>query len=179
MAVVRRFEAWASSSGLPVPAAAVQRCRGLLAQGDEAAGHFVAALELDHSAQRPFERARTELALGETLRRMRRRKDARIHLRTAMRVFDGLGTSPWAERARAELRATGETVRRRDPSTLDQLTPQELQIARMAGAGISNPDIAAKLFLSRRTVEYHLRKVFTKLDVTSRFELAHLDLAGQ
>jgi DNA-binding CsgD family transcriptional regulator len=176
-AVVERFEAWATSSGLPVPAAAAARCRGLLAHGDEAVEHFVAALRHDHSAQRPFERARTELALGETLRRMRRRGDARMHLRTAMEVFERLGASPWAERARAELRATGETVRRRDPSTVEQLTPQELQIARMAGDGVSNPDIAAKLFLSRRTVEYHLRKVFTKLDVTSRFELASLDLA--
>jgi DNA-binding NarL/FixJ family response regulator len=100
-----------------------------------------------------------------------------MHLRNAMEVFERLGTSPWAERARAELRATGETVRRRDPSTVEQLTPQELQIARMAGGGVSNPEIAAKLFLSRRTVEYHLRKVFTKLDVTSRFELANVDFA--
>jgi DNA-binding NarL/FixJ family response regulator len=93
-----------------------------------------------------------------------------------MTVFGRLGAAPWAERARAELRATGETVRRRDPTTIEQLTPQELQIARMAGDGVSNPDIAAKLFLSRRTVEYHLRKVFTKLDVTSRLELAHVGL---
>jgi hypothetical protein len=80
--VVERFEAWASSSGFPVPAAAVERCRGLLARADEAAEHFVAALGHDHSGQRPFERARTELALGETLRRLRRRREARIHLRT-------------------------------------------------------------------------------------------------
>jgi len=109
---------------------------------------------------------------------MRRRSDARVHLRNAMDVFERLGAAPWAERARAELRATGETVRRRAPSSVEQLTPQELLIARMAGGGVSNPDIAAKLFLSRRTVEYHLHKVFTKLGVTSRFELANVDHAA-
>jgi DNA-binding CsgD family transcriptional regulator/tetratricopeptide (TPR) repeat protein len=177
-AVVERFERWARGSGLPVPAAAAERCRGLLSHGDEAVEHFVAALGYDPSAQRPFERARTELALGETLRRMRRRSDARVHLRNAMDVFERLGAAPWADRARAELRATGETVRRRDPSTVEQLTPQELLIARLAGGGVSNPDIAAKLFLSRRTVEYHLRKVFTKLGVTSRLELVNVDPPG-
>jgi len=177
--VFERFQHWASSSGLPVPAAAAARCRGLLAYADEAAEHFTAALRHDHSAQRPFERARTELALGETLRRMHRRSDARTHLRNAMGVFERLGASPWVERACNELRATGETARKRDPSTVDQLTPQELQIARMAGGGVSNPVIAAKLFLSRRTVEYHLRKVFTKLGVTSRFELGNVDLTGR
>jgi DNA-binding CsgD family transcriptional regulator len=178
-AVLERFEAWVTGSGLPVPAAALARCRGLLADADAAVDHFDAALRHDHSAQRPFERARNELALGEAMRRQRRRSEARSHLRNAMEVFEKLGTAPWTERARAELRASGETARRHDPNTLDQLTPQEVRIALFASKGASNPDIAAKLFLSRRTVEYHLHKVFTKLGVTSRAELTTVDLQIQ
>jgi DNA-binding CsgD family transcriptional regulator len=177
-AVLARFERWATATGLPVPAAALARCRGLLADGAEAVVHFSAALDHDRFAQRPFERARTGLALGEALRRLRRRGEARTHLRDALDAFERLGATPWAERCRDELRASGETARRRDPSTVDQLTPQELRIARLAGEGASNPDIAAKLFLSRRTVEYHLHKAFIKLAVTSRADLARIDLSG-
>ena len=175
-AVLERFGAWATGSGLPLPAAALARCKGLLADADVAVEQFDAALRHDHSAQRPFERARNELALGEALRRQRRRSEARTHLRNALEVFEKLGTAPWAERARAELRASGETARKRNPNTFDQLTPQEVRIALFASRGASNPDIAAKLFLSRRTVEYHLHKVFTKLGVTSRAELTMVDL---
>ena len=175
-AVLERFERWATGNGLPVPAAAVARCHGLLATGDRAIEHFRAALQHDHLVQRPFERARTELALGEALRRQHRRSEARTHLRNAMEALERLRAAPWADRARTELRASGETARKRDPSTVDQLTPQELQIARFASGGDSNPDIAAKLFLSRRTVEYHLHKVFTKLGVTSRVQLTRVDL---
>jgi DNA-binding NarL/FixJ family response regulator len=164
---------------LPVPAASVARCHGLLATGEQAIEHFSAALQHDDSGQRPFERARTELALGEALRRQHRRSEARTHLRNAMEALERLGAAPWADRARAELRASGETARKRDPSTTDQLTPQELQITRFASEGASNPDIAAKLFLSRRTVEYHLHKVFSKLGVTSRVELTKVDLSGR
>ena len=178
-AVLQRFEAWVTGSGLPVPAAALARCEGLLADTDAAVDHFDAALRHDHSAQRPFERARNELALGEALRRQRRRVEARTHLRNALEVFEKLGTAPWTERARAELRASGETARKHDPNTFDQLTPQEVRIALFASKGASNPDIAAKLFLSRRTVEYHLHKVFTKLGVTSRAELTTVDLQVQ
>ena len=178
-AVLERFGAWATGSGLPLPAAALARCKGLLADTEVAVEQFDAALRHDHSAQRPFDRARNELALGEALRRQRRRSEARIHLRNALEVFDKLGTAPWAERARAELRASGETARRRDPNAFDQLTPQEVRIALFASKGASNPDIAAKLFLSRRTVEYHLHKVFTKLGVTSRAELTTVDLQIQ
>ena len=155
------------------------RCKGLLADADAAVDHFDAALRHDHSAQRPFERARNELALGEAMRRQRRRSEARTHLRNALEVFEKLGTAPWTERARAELRASGETARRHDPNAFDQLTPQEVRIALFASRGASNPDIAAKLFLSRRTVEYHLHKVFTKLGVTSRAELTTVDLQIQ
>jgi len=108
---------------------------------------------------------------GEWLRRERRRTDARVHLRAAIDGFRRLGAVPWAERAEAELRATGETVRKRDASALDQLTPQELQIAGLVADGLTNREIAAQLFLSPRTVDYHLHKVFTKLGVASRTEL--------
>ena len=88
-----------------------------------------------------------------------------------MELFHSLGTVPWAQRAEAELRATGETTRKRDPSTLDELTPQELQIAGMVAQGMTNKDIAARLYLSPRTIDYHLRKVFSKLGIASRTEL--------
>ena len=111
----------------------------------------------------PFLQARTELLYGEWLRRERQRREARRHLRRAADLFRQVGAPPWEERAEAELRATGETARRRDPSTLDQLTPQELQIAGLVAAGMTNRQIAAQLFLSPRTIDYHLRKVFSKL----------------
>jgi DNA-binding NarL/FixJ family response regulator len=102
---------------------------------------------------------------------VRRRAEAREHLRAALDGFERFGAEHWAEHARAELRAAGESARRRDPSTIDRLTPQELQIARLVAAGGSNKEIAAQLFLSPRTVEYHLRKVFAKLGITSRSQL--------
>jgi DNA-binding CsgD family transcriptional regulator len=119
----------------------------------------------------PLQRARTELLCGEWLRRERRRIDARGHLRKAVEAFRGLGAVPWAERAEAELRATGETARKRDVAAAEQLTPQESQIAALVSEGLANKEIAAQLFLSPRTVDYHLRKVFTKLGITSRSEL--------
>ena len=143
----------------------------MLGEGDEAEAHFVRAVELHRAAPRPFEDARTELHFGEFLRRERRRTDAREHLRHAVEGFERLGAEPWAERARAELRASGETARKRDPSTLDHLTAQELQSARLVAEGATNRDVAGRLFLSPRTVDYHLRKIFTKLDVSSRAEL--------
>jgi len=124
----------------------------------------------------PFDRARTELLYGEWLRRQRRRVDARRHLRTALELFRRMGVSPWEARAQVELRASGETARKRDPTTRDQLTPQELQISRLVASGMTNPEVAAKLFLSPRTVDYHLRKVFTKLAIASRAELSRVDL---
>jgi DNA-binding NarL/FixJ family response regulator len=120
---------------------------------------------------RPFDRARTQFAYGQYLRRQRRRSDAREHLRAALGGFERLGAEPWAERARVELRATGEAARKRDPSTLTQLTPQELQIARLVAEGQSNKEVATQLFLSRRTVEYHVAKVFAKLGISSRADL--------
>ena len=124
----------------------------------------------------PFDRARTELLYGEWLRRRNRRVDARPHLRAALDLFQRLAVAPWEARARSQLRASGETARRRDPSTRDQLTPQELQISRLVASGRTNPEIAAQLFLSPRTIDYHLRKVFAKLEIASRVELASVDL---
>ena len=125
-----------------------------------------------------FEHARTELCLGEHLRRGGRRADARPPLRAALATFDALGAAPWADRASAELKATGETARRRDASSLDQLTPQELRIALMLAAGTTTRQAAAALYLSPKTVEYHLRHVYLKLGVNSRTALAEALRAG-
>jgi DNA-binding CsgD family transcriptional regulator len=153
------------------------RCRAQLAEGETAEREFANALQLHAGSTNGFERARTELLYGEFLRRARRRIDAREQLRAALDAFERLRTEPWAERARTELRATGETARKRDLSTIDELTPQELQIARLVAEGSSNKEVAAQLFLSPRTVEYHLRKVFTKLGISSRSELIKQGIA--
>jgi DNA-binding CsgD family transcriptional regulator len=154
------------------------RCRALLAQNGDAVAEFDDAMGLDADCNRPFDAARTKLLYGEFLRRQRRRTDSREHLRAAVDGFEDLGAVAWAERARTELRASGETARKRDPSTIDQLTPQELQIAQLVGEGHSNKDVAARLFLSPRTVEYHLRKVFAKLGISSRAELIRHGVAA-
>ena len=147
------------------------RCRALLSDGAEAEGWYREAVgRLSRTGFRP-ELARAHLLYGEWLRREGRRADARAQLRTAHGMFAAIGMQAFAERARRELLATGETVRRRTAGTRGQLTPQEAQIARLARAGLSNPEIAAQLFLSPRTVEYHLAKVFSKLDITSRRQL--------
>ena len=116
--------------------------------------------------------ARAHLLYGEWLRRERRRTDARVELRVAHEQFSDFGMDAFAERARIELLATGERARKRTVDALDQLTPQEAQISRLAAQGHSNREIAAQLFISPKTVEYHLRKAFRKLDVTSRTQLA-------
>jgi DNA-binding CsgD family transcriptional regulator len=127
---------------------------------------------------RPLDQARTQLLYGELLRRERRRNDARVQLRAALEGFGRLGAALWAARAATELRATGESARRRDHSTANQLTPQELHVARLIGQGASNREAAARLFLSPRTVDYHLRKIFQKLDISSRSELIRLVVAS-
>jgi len=156
----------------------VARSRALLAgSGDSAESLFLEALRYQTERMQPFERARTALAYGQFLRRAQRRREARVQLRDALTTFEGLNTPLWAERARAELEATGITARKRDPSTLDTLTPQEMRIAKPVAGGTTNRDVASQLFLSPKTVEYHLRKVFQKLGVSSRVELANLRLA--
>jgi DNA-binding CsgD family transcriptional regulator len=147
------------------------RCRALLSDGATTDGLYREAIDrLSRTRLRP-ELARSHLLYGEWLRRQGRRLDAREELRTAHEMLEAIGMEAFAERARRELRATGQTARRRTVETRDQLTPQEEQIARLARDGLSNPEIGAQLFLSARTVEWHLRKVYTKLGISSRHEL--------
>ena len=124
----------------------------------------------------PFLLARTELLYGEWLRRERQRREARQHLRRAAELFRQVRRFTMGGACRGELRATGETARRRDPSTLDDLTPQELQIAGLVADGMTNRQVAEQLFLSPRTIDYHLRKVFSKLGVSSRTELVRMGI---
>jgi DNA-binding CsgD family transcriptional regulator len=144
--------------------------RTLLADDANAEAGFTHALGQDLSSW-PLVRARLQLAFGAWLRRQRRSVESRAPLRVARDTFDALGVEPWCERADRELRASGETSRRREPGALHQLTPQELQIVQMAAAGLSNPEIAQRLYLSRRTVESHLYRVYPKIGVTSRAQL--------
>jgi DNA-binding NarL/FixJ family response regulator len=137
------------------------------------------ALRLQEEGDELFQRARTQLCLGEVLRRGRKRVEARGHLRAALEAFERTGAQPWAARAHIELRASGETARRRDPSTLAELTPQEHQIAHLVGEGATNRDVASQLFISPKTVEYHLHKVFQKLGITSRTELVTVTADGE
>ncbi|MDA2809578.1 AAA family ATPase [Nocardiopsis sp. RSe5-2] len=173
-----RFAAWAQASGRPWARALALRCRALLETADRAGGLYAEALSIHEQGGRPFEQARTALLYGEWLRRRKRKGEARTHLRSSLREFERLGAGPWADRARAELRAAGDTTPERadggTPASL--LTPQELQIARMAAGGAGNREIASRLFLSHRTVEYHLYKAYPKLGVRTRTELSRLDL---
>ncbi len=174
-----RFVAAADAKGQPWSLARALRCQGLLAGGDSGfTAAFEQALALHALTPDSFEAARTRLAYGERLRRARNRVRAREQLRAAAEVFERLDAQPWADRARAELAATGETRRARDPSTLDELTPQELQIAVLLTGGKTTREAAAALFLSPKTVEYHLRHVYQKLGIHSREELARV-LAAQ
>jgi DNA-binding NarL/FixJ family response regulator len=148
--------------------------RALLA--DDAAPQFEQAVSFVDGTAHRFDRARIHLGFGEYLRRARRRVDARAHLRTALDVFEDLGATRWATRAAQELRASGETARRRDASAEAELTAQERQVAALVRQGLSNRDAAAQLFVSPRTVDFHLRNVFRKLGVTSRAGLTALAL---
>jgi DNA-binding CsgD family transcriptional regulator len=148
------------------------RSRAMLSEGEPAEPLYREAItRLGRTRLRP-ELARAHLLYGEWLRRANRRVDARAQLRAAYDLCVTVGMEAFAERARSELLATGERVRKRTAETRDELTPQELQIARLARDGLSNPEIGARLFLSPRTVEWHLRKVFSKLDIRSRQELS-------
>jgi DNA-binding CsgD family transcriptional regulator len=169
-----RFESFARPTAAPWTLALVSRCRAMLSAGAAAGRFFEEAMKRHAESGRPFDEARTRLLYGEFLRRARRRAEARAQLRSALETFERLSASPWEERARAELRATGETARKREPSTLTQLTPQQLQIVRLVAQGATNKEVAAQLFLSSRTVDYHLRNVFVKLGISSRAELIRL-----
>jgi DNA-binding CsgD family transcriptional regulator len=176
------FAGFAQATGQEWAGAVAEHGEALLADPDSAEAHFERALgHHEQAAQggragRPFDRARTQLAYGEFLRRSRRRVDARTHLRAALETFEGLRARPWTERASQELRASGESVRKREEAGDATLTPQERQVARLVRKGMSNKDVAAQLFVSPRTVDFHLRNVFTKTGVTSRGELAALSL---
>jgi DNA-binding CsgD family transcriptional regulator/tetratricopeptide (TPR) repeat protein len=170
------LERFAGAVGSPRSHAVLAYGRALLAGTNGAESLFREAITHHAEAGRPFEAARTRLAFGEFLRRVRRRVDAREHLRTALAIFEDLGATPWAERARQELRASGETARKRDESTATGLTPQERQVARQVAGGLSNREVAAQLFLSPRTIDFHLRNVFAKTGISSRGELARLNL---
>ena len=148
------------------------RCRALLSTGENAERLYREAVERLARVLRRPELARAHLLYGEWLRRENRRVDARVQLRAAHGQFAQMGMEGFAERARAELQATGEKVRKRTIESRDELTAQERQIAAMARQGLSNPEIAAQLFLSPRTVEWHLRNVFSKLGIRSRRELS-------
>jgi DNA-binding CsgD family transcriptional regulator len=172
---VRAFAEYAqaaSDKGQPWALARYHRACGLLADEAGIDEAFGAALEQHALAPDAFEAARTRLCYGERLRRARRRVDARAELRRAFAVFDRLGAAPWRERAAQELAATGETARRRDISTLDDLTPQELSIATLLASGRTTREAAATLFVSPKTVEHHLRHAYQKLGVRNRAELA-------
>ena len=150
------------------------RLRALLADGDVADRLYRESLEHLGRSHLGVELARGHLIYGEWLRRENRRVDARGELRTAHDMFSAIGADAFADRASRELLATGETARRRTIDTRDDLTPQEWQVARLARGGLSNPEIGTQLFLSPRTVQYHLRKVFTKMGIRSRTELVHV-----
>ncbi|RDI54385.1 helix-turn-helix transcriptional regulator [Nocardia mexicana] len=168
------YRTWSEHVDRPWSRALAHRCAALLADDDTAETHYATALELHHTiADFGFDRARTELLYGEWLRRVQRRADARSHLRVAAETFRQLGAAPWADRAEGELRATGETRATNSAGdVLNRLTPQELQTAQLAATGLSNKDIGAQLFLSPRTVGYHLSNAYPKLGITSRRELA-------
>lgn len=147
------------------------RSRALLSHGEEAEGLYREAIDRLRRTRMRVDLARAHLLYGEWLRRERRRIDAREHLRTAFELFTVMGMEGFARRAQRELLATGETARKRTVETTDKLTPQETHIARLARQGLTNKEIAGRLYISPRTVEYHLRKVYTKLRVTSRNQL--------
>jgi DNA-binding CsgD family transcriptional regulator len=147
------------------------RSRALLSDGTQADVLYREAIDRLGRTRARAELARTHLLYGEWLRRERRRLDGRAHLRTAHERFSAMGAEAFAERAARELLATGETARKRSSDTAGALTAQEAQVARLAREGLSNPEIGARLFISPRTVQYHLGKVFGKLEISSRSQL--------
>lgn len=169
-AALERVAWFATSTQSPVARVGVACARALLADDDRAESLFTDALTSDLDDW-PFFRARVRLAYGAWLRRCRRVVDSRVPLRAARDAFDALGAAPWGSRARHELRASGEVSRRPESRVVDQMTPQELQIAQMAAQGLSNREIATRLFLSHRTVGSHLYRLFPKLGISSRSQL--------
>jgi DNA-binding CsgD family transcriptional regulator len=147
------------------------RCQALISEGDSAETLYLEAIDRLGRTAVEVELARAHLLYGEWLRRAGRRVEARQQLRVAYECFAAVGAEGFAERAQRELLATGETARKRSVENLGALTPQEMEISQLAGAGYTNSEIGVKLFISRRTVDWHLRKVFVKLGVSSRRQL--------
>ena len=174
IALIDVLEARGRKTGARWPQAAVGRLRALMAPDEEMRAGFEAALALHEGLPMPFERARTLLCFGERLRRARQRADAREPLKEALETFERLGARGWAERTRTELRATGEQQARRTETAAEQLTPHELQIAVLVAQGMTNREAASALFLSPKTIEYHLGQIYRKLDVRGRAQLARL-----
>ncbi|WCD95269.1 LuxR C-terminal-related transcriptional regulator [Streptomyces sp. HUAS 31] len=171
------YERWAGTVLSPDDLALSARCRALLAPGEEAVDHYRTALDLHSRGTRDFERARTELLFGSALRRLRRRTEARDRLHSALEAFDSFGAPHCATQARTELRALGTPAappRTAPDSPTATLTAQQLLVARMAADGATNREIAARLALSPRTIDHHLRGVFTRLGIRSRIELVRL-----
>jgi DNA-binding CsgD family transcriptional regulator len=169
---LRRLAETTTPSGTDWALGVEARSRALLSEGDAAERLYLESIERLGNTRARMELARAHLLYGEWSRRERRRVDARAQLRIAHDMLESMGMEAFAERASRELQATGETARKRTVVTGDtQLTAQEAQIARMARDGLSNPEIAARLFISARTVQYHLRKVFAKLGIESRTQL--------
>jgi DNA-binding CsgD family transcriptional regulator len=168
---VARYLPFAEAKGQPFALARAARARALVADDHAYAAEFETAIRHHEGTPDVFEQARTHLYYGERLRRSRQRVNARRELRAALKAFDHLGAAPWAERAMAELHASGETARVRDDPYRQQLTPQELQVALTLAEGATTREAAARLYLSPKTVEYHLRHVYDKLDIRSREEL--------
>ena len=173
MPVLERLGEGTSASGTDWAGAIEARCRAVLSRDEAAETLYRHAIERLTPTALRLDLARTRLLYGEWLRRERRPREAREQLRAAHGLFTELGMEGFAERARVELRATGEHARKRTVETRTNLTPQETQISQLVAQGATNPEIAAQLFISPSTVEYHLRKVFTKLGVKSRTQLAH------
>jgi DNA-binding CsgD family transcriptional regulator len=173
------LDAEAASTGSPWAKAAAARCRGLLPDNP---GRAIAELEeavtMAETSASVFEQARTRLCLGEALRRARRRNDARHQLRQAHMAFEMLGAQPWAARAAAELAASGITAASRHEPVHARLTPQELRVALQVAEGLSNQEVATRLFLSPKTIEVHLSHIYSKLGVHSRTSLARLITSG-
>ncbi|HJR94102.1 MAG TPA: LuxR C-terminal-related transcriptional regulator, partial [Gaiellaceae bacterium] len=176
-AILESFESEVREAA-PLLAAQLERVRGLLADANGFDACFLCALELHGQVESPFPGARTRLAYGGRLRRAGRRIEAREQLRAALEVFERLGARAWAESARTELRSSGEKLRRRENIKAEELTPQELQIALQVAEGKTNKEVGAALFLSHKTVEFHLSRIYRKLDLNSRAELIRLYAGG-